>query len=65
MKHLEIFGANCGRCNATNKCARVPTNPIDVACEIVIVTDLMKFIDCAIPTLVIDDKVFVCGRVCG
>lgn len=65
MKHIEIFGANCGRCKAMNKCVHVPTNPIGVECEIVKVTDPMKFIDYAIPTLVIDDKVFVCGPVCS
>jgi hypothetical protein len=48
------------------ECARVAAKRLGLDCEIVKVTDPMKFIDyaiTAIPTLVIDGKVIVSGRV--
>jgi small redox-active disulfide protein 2 len=66
MKTIEILGANCGRCKAMEECARVAATRLGIECEIVKVTDPMKFIDyaiTAIPTLVIDGKVIVSGRV--
>jgi small redox-active disulfide protein 2 len=66
MITIEILGANCGRCNAMEECARVAATRLGLECEIVKVTDPMKFIDYAIttvPTLVIDGKVIVSGRV--
>jgi small redox-active disulfide protein 2 len=66
MKCIEILGANCGRCRAMEECARVAASQAGLECEIVKVTDPMKFIDyaiTAIPTLVIDGRVIVSGRV--
>lgn len=66
MKTIEILGASCGRCRAMEECARVAAARLGMECEIVKVTDPMKFIDyaiTAIPTLVIDGKVIVSGRV--
>lgn len=66
MKKIEILGANCGRCEAMEECAHVAATRLGLECEIVKVTDPMKFIDyaiTAIPTLVIDGKVIVSGRV--
>lgn len=65
MKKIEILGANCGRCRAMEECARQAAARLGLECEIVKVTDPMKFIDyavTAIPTLVIDGKVVVSGR---
>lgn len=48
------------------ECARHAARRLGLECEIVKVTDPMKFIDYAIttiPTLVIDGKVIVSGRV--
>ena len=66
MKQIEILGANCGRCRAMEECARQAAKRLELECEIVKVTDPMKFIDyavTAIPTLVVDGKVIVSGRV--
>lgn len=66
MKRIEILGASCGRCRAMEECACVAATRLGLECEIVKVTDPMKFIDyaiTAIPTLVIDGKVIVSGRV--
>jgi len=66
MKIIEILGANCGRCRAMEECARQAAQRLGLECEIVKVTDPMKFIDyaiTAIPTLVIDGQVIVSGRV--
>ena len=66
MKHIEILGANCGRCRAMEECVRVAAKKLDLECAIVKVTDPMKFMDYAInaiPTLVIDGRVIVSGRV--
>ncbi len=66
MKTIEILGANCGRCRAMEECARQAATRLGLECEIVKVTDPMKFIDYAItsiPTLVVDGKVLVSGRV--
>lgn len=66
MKKIEILGANCGRCRAMEECARTVAAKLGLDCEIVKVTDPMKFIDyaiTAIPTLVVDGKVIVSGRV--
>ena len=65
MKRIEILGANCGRCRALEECARQAAARLGLECEIVKVTDPMKFIDyavTAIPTLVVDGKVLVSGR---
>ena len=48
------------------ECAKQAAQRLQLECEIVKVTDPMKFIDyaiTAIPTLVIDGKVIVSGRV--
>ena len=48
------------------ECARVAAGRLGLDCEIVKVTDPMKFIDyaiTAIPTLVIDGRVIVSGTV--
>ena len=48
------------------ECAKQAAQRLGLECEIVKVTDPMKFIDygiTAIPTLVIDGKVIVSGRV--
>lgn len=66
MKTIEILGANCGKCRAMEECALVAAKRLGLECEITKVTDPMKFIDygiTAIPTLVIDGKVIVSGRV--
>ena len=66
MKTIEILGASCGRCKAMEECARTAAKRLGLECEIVKVTDPMRFIDygiTAIPTLVIDGKVIVSGRV--
>jgi small redox-active disulfide protein 2 len=66
MKRIEILGANCGRCRAMEECAKQAAQRLGLECEIVKVTDPMKFIDyaiTAIPTLVVDGKVIVSGRV--
>ena len=66
MKIIEILGASCGRCKAMEECAKQAAKRLGLECEIVKVTDPMKFIDygiTAIPTLVIDGKVIVSGRV--
>lgn len=66
MKKIEILGANCGKCKAMEECARVAARRLGLECEIIKVTDPMKFIDYAItsiPTLVIDGQVIVSGRV--
>ena len=66
MKTVEILGADCGRCKTMEECARVAAQRLGLECGIVKVTDPMKFIDyaiTAIPTLVIDGKVIVSGRV--
>ncbi len=66
MKTIEILGASCGRCKAMEECARAAAKRLGLECEIVKVTDPMRFIDygiTAIPTLVIDGKVIVSGRV--
>jgi small redox-active disulfide protein 2 len=65
MKKIEILGANCGRCRAMEECARQAAARLGLECEIVKVTDPLKFIDyaiTAIPTLVVDGKVLVSGR---
>jgi small redox-active disulfide protein 2 len=65
MKKIEILGANCGRCRAMEECARQAAARLGLECEIVKVADPMKFIDyaiTAIPTLVVDGKVLVSGR---
>lgn len=66
MKTIEILGASCGRCKAMEECARTAAAKLGLECQIVKVTDPMKFIDyaiTAIPTLVVDGKVIVSGRV--
>lgn len=66
MKRIEILGAHCGRCASMEECVRRAAQRVGLECEIVKVTDPMKFIDyaiTAIPTLVIDGKVIVSGRV--
>jgi small redox-active disulfide protein 2 len=66
MKKIEILGAHCGRCQSMEECARTAATRLGLECEIVKVTDPMKFIEyaiTAIPTLVIDGKVIVSGRV--
>jgi small redox-active disulfide protein 2 len=66
MKTIEILGASCGKCKAMEETARVAAGNLGLECEIVKVTDPMKFIDyavTAIPTLVIDGAVIVSGRV--
>jgi small redox-active disulfide protein 2 len=66
MKTIEILGASCGRCRAMEECAKRAAQRLGIECEIVKVTDPMKFIDyavTAIPTLVVDGKVVVSGRV--
>ena len=66
MKKIEILGAHCGRCRAIEESARQAATRLGLECEIVKVTDSMKFIDyaiTAIPTLVVDGKVLVSGRV--
>ena len=66
MKQIEILGASCGRCKAMEECAKQAAKRLGLECEIVKVTDPMKFIAygiTAIPTLVIDGKVVVSGRV--
>ncbi len=66
MKRIEILGASCGRCRAMEECAKQAAQRLGLECEIVKVTDPMKFIDygiTAIPTLVIDGQVVVSGRV--
>ncbi len=66
MKTIEILGASCGRCKAMEECARIVAAKLGLECEIVKVTDPMKFIDygiTAIPTLVVDGKVIVSGQV--
>lgn len=66
MKQIEILGANCGNCRAMEECARQAATRLGLECEIVKVTDPMKFIDyaiTAIPTLVVDGRVLVSGRV--
>lgn len=48
------------------ECAKQAATRLGLECEIVKVTDPMKFIDyavTAIPTLVVDGKVIVSGRV--
>jgi small redox-active disulfide protein 2 len=65
MKKIEILGANCGRCQAMEECVRQAAARLRLECEIVKITDPMKFIDyaiTAIPTLVVDGKVLVSGR---
>jgi len=65
MKKIEILGANCGGCRAMEECAKQAAQRLGLECEIIKVTDPMKFIDyavTAIPTLVIDGKVVVSGR---
>jgi len=66
MKKIEILGANCGKCRAMEECARRAAHRLQLECEITKVTDPMKFIDYAItsiPTLVVNGKVIVSGRV--
>jgi small redox-active disulfide protein 2 len=66
LKKIEILGANCGKCRAMEEAARQAATRLGLECEIVKVTDPMKFIDyaiTAIPTLVVDGKVLVSGRV--
>lgn len=66
MIRIEILGASCGRCRAMEECAKQAAQRLGLECEIVKVTDPMKFIDygiTAIPTLVIDGQVVVSGRV--
>jgi small redox-active disulfide protein 2 len=66
MKTIEILGANCGKCRAMEEVARQAAARLGLECEIVQVTDPMKFIDyaiTAIPTLVVDGKVLESGRV--
>lgn len=66
MKRIEILGAHCGRCTAMEECVRRAAQRLGLECEIVKVTDPMKFIDyaiTAIPTLVINGKVIVSGTV--
>jgi len=66
MKTIEILGANCGKCRAMEETARTAASRLGLECEITKVTDPMKFIDygiTAIPTLVVDGKVIVSGRV--
>lgn len=66
MKQIEILGASCSRCRDMEACARLVADRLGLECEIVKVTDPMKFIDygiTSIPTLVIDGKVVVSGRV--
>lgn len=66
MKTIEILGASCGRCRAMEECARTVAARLNLECEIVKVSDPMKFIDygiTAIPTLVVDGKVRAVGRV--
>jgi small redox-active disulfide protein 2 len=66
MKTIEILGANCGKCHSMEETARSAASRLGLVCEIIKVTDPMKFIDygvTAIPTLVVDGKVIVSGRV--
>lgn len=66
MKHIEILGANCGRCKALEQAARETATRLNIECEIVKTTDPMKFIDyniTAIPALVVDGRLLTAGRV--
>jgi small redox-active disulfide protein 2 len=66
MKQIEILGANCGNCRAMEETARRAAQRLNLECAIEKVTDPLKFIDygiTTIPTLVIDGKVIVSGRV--
>jgi len=66
MRIIEILGANCGKCHAMEEAARKVATQLGLDYVIVKVTDPMKFIDyaiTAIPTLVVDGRVLVSGRV--
>ena len=66
MKTIEILGASCGRCRATEETVRAAASRLGLECEIIKVTDPMKFIAYqirALPTLVVDGSVIASGRV--
>jgi len=66
MKHIEILGPGCPKCQKLAEQIRAATQEIGLDCQIDKVTDIQKITEYGVmmtPALVIDGQVKVSGKV--
>lgn len=65
MTTIHILGSGCAKCNQLHKSTQQAVDDLGLECEIIKVTDMLKFIDFGVmitPALVVNGKLKVAGR---